>query len=90
MKTGEEFQSKLHLEKSLRAARLTVQREEKLKVVERNRKLMMKERMSKTQLMNSHRDEMTKKSRSQQRIFENTSVKTWRKDLEEAEQRVNK
>jgi hypothetical protein len=46
---------------------------------------MIKERMSKTQLMNSHRDEMTKKSRSQLRMFEMASVKTWRKDLEEAE-----
>jgi ethanolamine utilization protein EutQ (cupin superfamily) len=69
-KTGEEFAAKMHKERFEKAARMTIEREEKAKLIEQNRKIVMKERMSKTQLWNQKKLEVTERSRSQLKRME--------------------
>lgn len=69
-KTGEEFNAKMHKERFEKAARITIEREEKVKLIEHNRKQLMSERMSKTQLWNLKKLEVTERSRSQLKRLE--------------------
>ena len=60
----------MHKERFEKAARMTIEREEKAKLIEQNRKIVMKERMSKTQLWNQKKLEVTERSRSQLKRME--------------------
>ena len=63
--------------------------QKKDKLVESNRKEMMKEHRSKTQLIQQKRDDILLKKRDSSRQLERTQIKFWRQDLADTEKRVN-